>query len=99
MFWLRKVLVFWTWNYHVLSIYWLSTGGFVPSDACDNFIAIKVISCGGVSECFLHIIWPKSFKIRVAGVVRTNAIRSRFYFAFSGVSSSEIQVFVGVLQV
>ena len=32
MFWLRKVLVFWTWNYHVLSIYWLSTGGFVPSD-------------------------------------------------------------------
>jgi hypothetical protein len=31
MFWLRKVLVFWTWNYHVLSIYWLSTGGFVPS--------------------------------------------------------------------
>ena len=32
MFWLRKVLVFWTWNYHVLSIYWLSTGRFVPSD-------------------------------------------------------------------
>jgi hypothetical protein len=31
MFWLRKVLVFWTWNYHVLSIYWLSTGDFVPS--------------------------------------------------------------------
>jgi hypothetical protein len=24
------VLVFWTWNHHVLSIYWLSTGGFVP---------------------------------------------------------------------
>jgi hypothetical protein len=32
MFWLRKVLVFWTWTYHVLSIYWLSTGGFVPSE-------------------------------------------------------------------
>ena len=33
MFWLRKVLVFWTWNHHVLSIYWLSTGGFVPSES------------------------------------------------------------------
>ena len=32
MFWFRKVLVFWTWNHHVLSKYWLSTGGFVPSD-------------------------------------------------------------------
>ena len=31
MFWVRKMLVFWTWNHHVLSIYWLSTGGFVPS--------------------------------------------------------------------
>jgi hypothetical protein len=27
------VLVFWTWNHHVLSIYWLSTGGFVPSES------------------------------------------------------------------
>jgi hypothetical protein len=26
------VLVLWTWNHHVLSIYYLSTGGFVPSD-------------------------------------------------------------------
>jgi hypothetical protein len=25
------VLVLWTWNHHVLSIYYLSTGGFVPS--------------------------------------------------------------------
>ena len=32
MFQLRKVLVLWTWNHHVLSIYWLSTVGFVPSD-------------------------------------------------------------------
>ena len=31
MFWFRKVLVFWTWNHHVLSMYWLSIGGFVPS--------------------------------------------------------------------
>ena len=36
MFWLKKVLVFWTWNYHVLSIYWLSTGGFVPSDSVET---------------------------------------------------------------
>jgi hypothetical protein len=34
MFWLRKVLVFWTWNHHVLSMYWFSTGGFVPSVYC-----------------------------------------------------------------
>jgi hypothetical protein len=26
------VLVLWTWNHHVLSIYWLSIGGFVPSE-------------------------------------------------------------------
>jgi hypothetical protein len=26
------VLVFWTWNHHVPGIYWLSTGGFVPSE-------------------------------------------------------------------
>ena len=32
IFWFRKVLVFWTWNHHGLSVYWLSTGGFVPSD-------------------------------------------------------------------
>jgi hypothetical protein len=44
MFWLRKVLVFWTWNYHVLSIYWLSTGGFVPS--------VKALDCLGLS---LHL--------------------------------------------
>ena len=31
MFWFRKVLVFWTWNHHVLRIYCLHTGGFVPS--------------------------------------------------------------------
>ena len=32
IFWFRKVLVFWTQNHHVLSMYWLSTGRFVPSD-------------------------------------------------------------------
>jgi hypothetical protein len=25
--------VLWTWNCHVLRIYWLSTGSFVPSDS------------------------------------------------------------------
>ena len=34
MFRFRKMLVFWTWNHHVLSMYWLSTGRFVPSVEC-----------------------------------------------------------------
>jgi hypothetical protein len=33
MFQPRKVLVLWTWDHQVLSIYWLSTGGFVPSES------------------------------------------------------------------
>ena len=36
MFWFRKVLVFWTWNHHVLSTYWLSTEGFAPSECSSD---------------------------------------------------------------
>ena len=36
MFWLRKILILWTWNHHVISIYWLSTGDFAPSGYCQQ---------------------------------------------------------------
>ena len=54
MFWLRKVLVFWTWNYHVLSIYWLSTGGFVSSVIKDTLEAP-----GHLNELIFRDTWWK----------------------------------------
>jgi hypothetical protein len=51
MFWLRKLLALWTQNYHVLSIYWLSTGGFVPS----------------VFNPLLHTTQAVSAKLNIAG--------------------------------
>jgi hypothetical protein len=70
MFWFRKVLVFWTWNHHVLSMYWLSTGGFVPSvkslkesreeqRKVINWLTAKLIAVEQYTEDIQKKVFPK----------------------------------------
>ena len=66
MFWFRKVLVFWTWNHHVLSKYWLSTGGFVPSDCHMQWVTtwcqigkVSGLSCRSIFHLSLLASCPR----------------------------------------